>query len=89
MSFLSLIWARSFSCANGPDWLVSNDNITPVLSELTDGIELSLIDFLGLIGFSLINLLSNAGNDLQLVFQSKLHLLPNQLVRFTEDVSSL
>ena len=52
MSILSDLWGGSLSGSNGPDWLVSDDDVGPVVALLSDGIQLSIIDILGLSRFS-------------------------------------
>jgi hypothetical protein len=48
MGVLSDLWGSGLTGSNSPNWLVSDDDLGPVLAHLSDGIELSIIDILGL-----------------------------------------
>ena len=60
VSILSDLGSGSFSSANGPDWLISDDDISPVSYWGFDGIELCLKNIICSSSFSLLKSLTNA-----------------------------
>ena len=89
VSLLSLLWRGSDSSADGPDWLVSNDDLAPVLDLLADGSELSGVDLVGPARLTLVELLTDASNDLEVIVEGHLDLLGDSLVGLAEDVTAL
>ena len=89
MSILSDLWGGSLSGSNGPDWLVGDDDVGPVVALLSDGIQLSIIDILGLSRFSFLEQLSNAGKDSETIVNGQLGLQGHVLVALTVEGSSL
>ena len=89
VSLLGLLWGSNHTGSNGPDGLVGNDNFAPVIDLFADSLKLSSIDFVGLASFTLIELLSNASHDGDVLVKSGLDLLADSLVALAEDVASL
>jgi len=89
VGLLGLVWGGSNSGTDGPDWLVGDDDLAPVVNLLTDGSELSSVDLVGLSALSLIELLSDASHDLEVVVEGNLDLGGDGVVALTEDVTSL
>lgn len=88
VNFLCLCWSGGLAGADGPHWLVSDDDVSPVFDLSGDGLHLTEDDFLGLAGFAFLKGLSDAGDDLQSLGQGKGGLLSNELVRFAEDCAT-
>merc|ERR1711957_898678 len=74
---------------DGPDRLVSNDDLAPVLNMLSDSSQLAGVDLGGASCFTLIEFLSNAGHHAHVVSQGVLHFESNDLVGFSEHVATL
>ena len=89
VGILSNLWTGNLTCSNSPDWLVSNNNVAPVLNHLSDGVELSLIDFSSFATFSLSEELSNACKNNESLIKCELGLFSNFLIRLTIESSSL
>ena len=90
MNLLCLLWRGSLTGANGPNGLVSNDDLAPVTTNLVENSsELSLVDSLGLTTFALIKLLSDACHHIESILNSDLDLVSNDSVALSEDVSAL
>jgi len=89
VGLLSLLGGSNLASADGPDGLVSDDDLGPVVNFLSDGSELSGVNFVSLVRLTLINLLTDAGHDGETVAQSELGLLGNNFVSLTKDVATL
>jgi hypothetical protein len=89
MSVLSDLWGGGLAGSNSPNWLVSDDDLRPVLAHLSDGIELSIIDILGLSRLSFSEELTNASEDGETCINGKLGLLGNVFVGLSVEGSSL
>jgi len=84
-----LVWGSGDSSTDGPDWLIGNDDLGPVLNLLSDGGKLSSVNLVSSSRLTLVELLSNAGHNLEVVIKSHLDLGSNDLIRLTEDVTAL
>ena len=89
MGFLGLLWRGSHTGTDGPDWLVSDHNLTPVFDLLTNGGELACIDGVSLARLALIELLSDASHDVEVLVESGLNLGGDDLVGLPKDVAAL
>jgi len=85
---LSLLWSGNLTSADGPDGFVSDDDVGPVVDEFTDCGKLLCVDVIGLARFSLVEFLTNAGHNLEIVVDSVLHLLSDDLVSLAKDVAT-
>jgi len=90
MSFLSLLRGGNFTSSNSPDWLISDNNITPLSFGhfINDGLELSGINFTCLSRFSLFELFSNAEHNVETILDGNFSLKCNIFVGFSEKWSS-
>jgi len=88
MCLLCLVWGGNLTSADSPDGFVSDDDVGPVVDEFTDGGELSCVDVISLTSLSLVEFLTDAGHDLELVVDGVLHLLSDDLVSLAEDVAT-
>ena len=70
VDLLSLGGGGDLAGTDGPDGLVGNDDVVPVLDGVGVGLELSADDSGGLAGLSLLEGLTEAGNDLDAVLES-------------------
>lgn len=84
-----LVGSGSLAGANGPDGLVGHHHVLPVLDLLGVGAHLAGHHLVGLAGFSLLQGLANAGNDLESLVQGVLGLLGDQLIGLLEDGATL
>ena len=89
MSLLSDFWSGNFTSSDSPDWLVSDNDVGPVVALSSDGVELSLVNFLGDATFSLFLELSNACKDAESSIEGKLGLLGDIGVSLSVKGSSL
>jgi hypothetical protein len=89
VSFLGLLGGGNDSSSDGPDGLVSDDNVSPVLNVFTDGLKLSSVDFVSASRFSLIELLSDASHHAESVIESILSFAADLIVGLSEDMASL
>ena len=89
MSILSDLGSGSFSSADGPDWLISNDDVRPVSNRGFDGIELCLKNIICSSSFSLFKSLSNTKNGFKSCTLSLGYLTGNDIICLTEELSSL
>lgn len=89
MGFLSHFWGGSFTSSNGPDWLVSNDNLGPVLDRALESIELCSQHIIGGSILSLLEVFSDANNGIQSSFLCLCDLGSNDRVSLTEKISPL
>ena len=89
MGLLSLLRCCDHTSADSPDWLVRNDNLAPVFNMLADGGKLASIDGVGLARLALIELLTNASHDAEILIKSSLDLLCDNLVRLAEHMAPL
>ena len=60
MSILGNLWRGSLAGSNCPDWLIGNDDLSPVSDALLGSIELSFEHIVGLVSLTLFKRLSNA-----------------------------
>ena len=88
VGLLGLVWGSDNTSANSPNWLVSDDNLAPVLDLFADSSELSSVDGIGVAGLTLVKLLTNAGHDAEVVVEGHLDLAGDNLVTLTEDVTT-
>jgi hypothetical protein len=86
---LSLLSGGDLASANGPDGLVGDDDLAPVLNLLGDSTELVGDDFDGLVGLSLLKGLANAENDTEAVVEGGLGLGSDEVVGLLEDDTAL
>jgi hypothetical protein len=86
---LSLLSRGNLAGTNGPDGLVGNDDLAPVLDLLGDGAELVGDDLDGLVGLSLLERLANAQNNTQTVVEGSLGLGSDKVVRLVEHDTAL
>jgi len=89
VSILSNLWRGNLSGSNGPDWLISNDNLSPVGDALLGSIELSLEDIVGLLSLTLLKSLSNAEDGVEANLLGSCQLLGDNGVSLTIELSSL
>jgi len=89
VDLLSLLSAGDLAGTNGPDGLVGNDNLAPVLDLLGDGAELVGDDLDGLVGLSLLEGLANAENNTEAVVEGGLGLGGDEVVGLLEDDTAL
>ena len=89
VDLLSLLSAGDLAGTNGPDGLVGNDNLAPVLDLLGDGAELVGDDLDGLVGLSLLEGLANAENNTEAVVKGGLGLGGDEVVGLLEDDTAL
>ena len=89
VDLLSLLSGGDLAGADGPDGLVGNDNLAPVLDLLGDSAELVGNDIDGLVGLSLLKGLANAENDTESVVEGGLGLGGDEVVGLLEDDTAL
>lgn len=91
MGLLCLLWSGNFACTDGPNWFVSNNDVSPLRGRYLIGnsLELSSIDLVGLSRLSFIELLSDASHDSNTVVDSGLGLLGDIFIGFMAECSSL
>lgn len=89
MDLLGLLSAGDLAGADGPDRLVGNDDLAPVLDLLGDGAELVGDDVDGLVGLSLLEGLTNAENNTESVVEGGLGLGGDEVVGLLEDNTAL
>ena len=89
VNLLRLLWSSDFAGSDGPDGLVGQDDLAPVRDLISDGFELGETDLLSLSGFPFLQLLADAGNDVESGVQGELNFVTDQLVGLAENVSSL
>ena len=77
MNLFSLLGGSGLAGADGPDGLVGDDDVLPLLGAQVEyaALELCLADSLLLVGFALCQALADAEDYLQTVGQSQIHLL--------------
>ena len=88
MSFLGLLWRGNFSSSDSPDWLVSDNDFAPVSYLVLNSWELSLEDLISLLCLSLIELLSNAEDNVESLVEGVLKLLGQELVSLSVESSA-
>jgi len=69
MDFLSLVRSSSFTCTNCPDWLVSNDDLTKILSAQVKyaALQFSLYNLILLVCFALFQTFTDTEDHLQII----------------------
>ena len=72
MDLLGLGWRRDLASADGPDWLVGDDDVLPLswLEQSSQGLELGLDDLVNAAGLTLLEGLADAEDDLHPELQS-------------------
>ena len=60
MSLPSNLWRGSLTRTNGPHWLIGDNNLGPVFTQLSNCIQLSLVDSFGLAALSFFEELTDA-----------------------------
>ncbi len=88
MDFLHLFCGRSFASSNGPDWLVCQDDIVPVVDFILDCVKLSLDDFNGFVLLSFGQSFSKAEDDFQAQIKTVLDFLRDNIISLTKMSSS-
>lgn len=89
VDLLGLLSAGDLAGADGPDGLVGNDDLAPVLDLLGDSAELVGNDVDSLVGLSLLEGLANAENNTESVVESGLGLGGNEVIGLLEDDTTL
>ena len=91
MDLLSLLSGSDLSGTNGPDWLVSNDDLTPLLSRdlLGNSGKLAGDDLNGLTLLALLEGLSAAEDDVDVLVKGGLGLGGDKVVRLADDGATL
>lgn len=91
MDLLCLGGGGDLAGTNSPDWLVGNDNVSPLLSAdgLSDGTELCGDDGDGLALLALLEGLAAAKDDADTLVEGVLGLGGDELVRLLEDDTAL
>lgn len=89
MDLLSLLSGGDFAGANGPDWLVSNDDLAPVLDGLGDGSKLANDDLGGLVRLALLEGLTAAENHADAAVNGSLGLAGDKVVALLQDGAAL
>lgn len=86
---LGLLGGGDLAGANGPDGLVCDDNLAPVLDLVGDGLELGSDDLDGLAGLALLEGLAAAENDAEATVNGRLGLGGDKAVALLEDDTAL
>ena len=89
VNLLRLLGGGDLAGANGPDRLVGNDDLAPVLDLLADGSELVDDDLHGLASVALLKSLANAEDDVDAAVESSLGLVGDEGVGLLEDDAAL
>lgn len=89
MDLLGLLSGGDLAGTNGPDGLVSNDNLAPVADLLLESGKLVGNDLEGLARLALLKRLTAAPDDADTVLNGVLGLGGNNLVRLLEDGAAL
>jgi hypothetical protein len=89
VNLLRLLGGSDLAGADGPDGLVGDDDLAPVLHLLADGRELVDDDFHGLVGLALLESLANAEDDVDASVESGLGLVGDESVALLEDYAAL
>lgn len=88
MNLLHLFASGIFACSDGPDGLISENNVAPVSDERLHCVQLFLNHFDGLIVFPLSESFSEAVDDLKSSFKGDFHLFGQSLIGLAEVGSS-
>ena len=89
VSFLGDSWGCGLASANGPDGLISDDNVAPLVDRALDGTELSGEDRVGFASLSLLESLTAAEDCLEAASLGLGDLLGNDIVTLAEELSAL
>ena len=89
VNLLRLLGGGDLAGADGPDGLVGDDNLAPVLDLLADGGELADDDLHGLAGVALLEGLADAEDDVDAAVDGSLGLLGDEVVGLLEDDTAL
>lgn len=91
VDLLGIVRSGGKAGADGPDGLVGNHNLVPVLGVKlgNNGVDLRLDNVNGLVGVALLEGLTNAENDRDTARDSKLGLLGNELVVLLDNSAAL
>ena len=80
MSLLGLLRRGCHTRTNSPNGLVCDHNFAPVIDLFANSLQLSRIDSVGLAGFAFIQLLADAGHDVEILLERSFHLSSDYLV---------
>jgi hypothetical protein len=89
VNLLRLLSGGDFAGADGPDGLVGDDDLAPVLNLLADGGELVDDDLHGLAGVALLEGLTAAEDDIDAAVDGSLGLVGDERVAFLQDDATL
>ena len=89
MGLLGDLGSGSLAGTNGPDGLVGDDDVGPLVDGCLDGIKLSLEHIVGLVFVSLLKSLTNAKDGLKTSGLSLSDLLGDDFIILTEELSAL
>ena len=89
VNLLRLLGGGDLAGADGPDGLVGNDNLAPVLDLLADGGKLADDNVHGLAGIALLEGLADAEDDVDAAVDGSLGLLSDEVVGLLEDDTAL
>lgn len=82
MNLLSLLGGGDLAGADGPDWLVGNNNLGPVFDRVGDGLQLRRHVRDGLPGLALREGLATTQDDAEAAVEGRLCLVGNKLSRW-------
>ena len=74
MSLLSLLSCSGNTSSDGPDGLISDDDLAPVINLISNCRKLSCIDSISLARLTFVKLLTNAGHDTHILVEGSLDL---------------
>lgn len=86
---LGLLSGSDLAGTDGPDGLVCNNNLAPVLDLVGDSLELGGDDLDGLVGLTLLEGLTAAKNDSETAVDCRLGLAGDEVVGLLEDYTAL
>jgi hypothetical protein len=89
VNLLRLLGGGDLAGADGPDGLVGDDDLAPVLDLLADGGELVDDDLHGLVGLALLEGLADAEDDVDAAVESGLGLVGDESVALLQDDAAL
>lgn len=89
MDLLGLLGGRDLAGADGPDGLVGDDDLAPVLDLLADGGQLRNDDVHGLVGLTLLESLAAAENHADAAVDGSLGLVGDERVALLQDDAAL
>ena len=89
MHLLGLLAGGDLAGADGPDGLVGDDDLGPVLDLVSDGVELADDDVDGLVGLALLERLADAEDDREILGECGGGLLGDVGVRLAKEGAAL